>query len=206
MAKNKNDYFALLENQVSFCVKASALLENIIETYSRETILTRKDEMHEIEHAADSIHHNIHTRLASEFITPIDQEDILHLVQNIDSITDALDEVVLSFYMYGVREIPEDTVTLAKTVNRCVLSLSKAVSELKSFKKPDALRKYLIEVNDIEGEADAVFFKAIHDLFKTCDDTKTLIGTKAIFESLEGCCDLCEHAADIIEQIIIKNT
>lgn len=36
-------------------------------------------------------------------------------------------------------------------------------------------------------------------------DAKTLIGHKEIYDSLEECCDLCEHAADVIEQII-KNT
>ena len=28
----------------------------------------------------------------------------------------------------------------------------------------------------------------------------------AVYECLENCCDLCEHAADVIDQIIIKNT
>ena len=35
---------------------------------------------------------------------------------------------------------------------------------------------------------------------------KTLLGTKAVYEGLESCCDLCEHVADVIEQVIIKNT
>lgn len=32
------------------------------------------------------------------------------------------------------------------------------------------------------------------------------MGSKAVYDSLENCCDLCEHAADVIEQIIMKNT
>ena len=37
-------------------------------------------------------------------------------------------------------------------------------------------------------------------------DIRAVFGGKAIYESLENCCDLCEHAADVIDQIIIKNT
>ena len=48
--------------------------------------------------------------------------------------------------------------------------------------------------------------EAIHKLFVTETDFRTLLGARGIYDSLEECCDLCEHAADIIEQIIIKNT
>ena len=77
---------------------------------------------------------------------------------------------------------------------------------MKNFKKPEALRALLIKVNDIEIEADAVYAEAIHELFGSTSDGKTLLGAKAIYEGLENCCDLCEHAADVIEQVIIKNT
>ena len=35
---------------------------------------------------------------------------------------------------------------------------------------------------------------------------RTLIAGKAIFDCMEACCDLCGHAADVMDQIIIKNT
>ena len=206
MAKMKNDYFKLVEQQVECCVQASDLLANILNNYSPEKLNAQRTEMHHIEHQADEIHHDILTRLSAEFITPIDQEDIVRLVQIIDDVTDALDEVVLDFYMFHIDKAPADAPTLAKIVNRCVTALQEAVKELKNFKKPDTLRKLLVKVNSIEGEADNAFVEAIHNLFGTETESKVLIGSKAIYESLENCCDLCEHASDVIEQIIIKNT
>lgn len=206
MAKNKNDYFKLIEQQVEYCVKASDFLEEILCNYSAENLSGQRDKMHEIEHQADDIHHNILTRLSSEFITPIDQEDILHLVQIIDDVADALDEVVLEFYMFHINKLPEDAPELSKVVNRCVKALHEAVRELKNFKKPDKLRSLLVEVNTIESEADEVYVEAIHRLFEKESESRALIGNKAVYESLENCCDLCEHAADVIDQIIIKNT
>lgn len=206
MAKMKNDYFKLTKQQVECCVQASELLEEILCNYSVAGLDESRGKMHDIEHKADEIHHDISTRLSAEFITPIDQEDILHLVQIIDDITDALDEVVLECYMFHISELPTDAPALSKIVNRCVKALHEAVKELKNFKKPEKLRSLLVNVNTIEGEADAAHVEAIHNLFGKETDSKKLIGGKAIYECLESVCDLCEHAADVIDQIIIKNT
>ena len=162
--------------------------------------------MHGIEHQADEIHHDILKKLSTEFITPIDQEDILRLVQIIDDITDALDEVIMDVYMYHIDVIPERTADLSRIVNQCVKALHEATAELKNFKKPEKLRGLLIKVNDIEIEADGVYMESIYALFGSDLDGKALLGAKVVYEGLENCCDLCEHAADVIEQVIIKNT
>lgn len=206
MAKNKNDYFQMLEQQVACCVQASTLLEDILCNYAADKIGAQHQRMHDIEHAADKIHHEIVNKLAVEFMTPIDQEDILRLVQIIDDITDALDEIVMEFYMFHISKVPADAPKMAQVVSRCVNGLYVATKELKNFKKPEMLRSLLIAVNDIESEADDIYMEAIHDLFGATDDAKILMGSKAVYDSLENCCDLCEHAADVIEQIIMKNT
>lgn len=206
MAKKSNDYFKLIEQQTSYCMEASNLLEDILCAFDAGSISTYLTQMHDIEHAADRVHHDILNKLSTEFITPIDQEDILRLAQIIDDITDALDEVVLEFYMYHIDRVPEDAAELSKIVNRCVRALHEASGELKNFKKPTALRALVVKVNDIETEADAVYTEAIYKLFGSSVDGRTLLGTKAVIESLESCCDMCEHATDVIEQVIIKNT
>ena len=204
--KNKNDYFKLIEQQVECCVEASDFLSEIFNNYAAEKIPEQREAMHRIEHNADGLHHDILTKLSAEFITPIDQEDILRLVQIIDDVTDALDEVVMQFYMFHIDEMPAYAPELSKVVNKCVKALHEAAKELKNFKKPDTLRGLLIEVNHIESEADVIYIKAIHKLFGEETSAKAIIADKEVYDSLEHCCDLCEHAADVIEQIIIKNT
>lgn len=206
MAKKSNDYFEMLKKQSSYCVEASNLLEEILCGFRAENINEYRMRMHEIEHTADGVHHDILNKLSTEFITPIDQEDILRLVQIIDDITDALDEVILDVYMYHIDVIPEKTAELSAVVNRCVAALYEATCELKNFKKPEKLRTLLVNVNDIEVEADRIYTDAIYGLFGSDADGKTLLGAKAVYEGLENCCDLCENAADVIEQVVIKNT
>lgn len=206
MAKKTSNYFELIKKQSSYCVEAAKLLEEIISHFTPEGIGAYREQMHCIEHTADGVHHHILNALSTEFITPIDQEDILRLVQIIDDITDAIDEVILDIYMYRIDKIPEGTATLANAVTRCVCALDEAAGELKNFKKPDMLRARLVKVNDIEGEADELYTQAIYELFGNRTDAAVLMASHAIYEGLEDCCDLCEHAADVIEQVIIKNT
>ena len=106
MAKKTNEYFLLIEQQAAICVEAAALLENILTEYSAAGMAVRRVEMHAVERRADGICHDIRNRLSAAFITPIDQEDILHLAQLLDDVTDALDEVALECYMFRLAELP----------------------------------------------------------------------------------------------------
>lgn len=187
-------------------MEASNLLKEIMLKFNTDNVGVYRTQIHEIEHQADDMHHDILKKLSTEFITPIDQEDILRLVQIIDDITDALDEVVLDVYMYHIAQIPEKAAELSRTVNLCVKALYEAAAELKNFKKPEKLRQLLVKVNDIEIKADFIYTDAIYALFSSDADGKALLGAKAVYEGLENCCDLCERAADVIEQVIIKNT
>lgn len=206
MAKKTNEYFLLIEQQAAICVEAAALLENILTEYSAAGMAVRRVEMHAVEHRADGICHDIRNRLSAAFITPIDQEDILHLAQLLDDVTDALDEVALECYLFRLAELPAGAPAFAGLTRRCVGKLCEAAIELRNFRSSGRLRALLAEVNTLEEQADDAYATAIHDLFAEDAAPRTLIAGKAIFDCMEACCDLCGHAADVMDQIIIKNT
>lgn len=204
MAKKQIDYFALIEEQTAYCVRAAELLETIFGSFQATQIPAYRRQMHEIENAADRLRYDILQKLSTAFITPIDQEDILRLVQIIDDITDAMDEVIQDVYMYHVEQVPQEMVGLCHVVNRCVKALYEAVGELKHFRKPEKLHTLLTGVNGIETEADGIYIEAVHQLFGGDTNEKMLWGILHVYGALEDCCDLCEHAADGMEQIIVK--
>ena len=206
MAKKTNEYFLLIEQQAAICVEAAALLENILTEYSAAGMAVRRVEMHAVERRADGICHDIRNRLSAAFITPIDQEDILHLAQLLDDVTDALDEVALECYMFRLAELAAGAPAFAGLTRRCVGKLCEAAIELRNFRSSGRLRALLAEVNTLEEQADDAYATAIHDLFAEDAAPRTLIAGKAIFDCMEACCDLCGHAADVMDQIIIKNT
>ena len=102
MARNKTDYFLLIQEQVTYTIKAAQMLQDSLEHFEREKLDHDRQELHIIERQADLKLHDINDKLIREFITPIDREDLAELVQMIDDITDSLDEVLIRAYIYNV--------------------------------------------------------------------------------------------------------
>ena len=204
--KQKNDYFKMMEKQVAYSLKAANLLSELLVVYKPEDADQHRVQMHKIEHDADEIRHDALNRLSREFITPIERDDILQLVQIIDDVTDAVEDVAIDLYMYNVQALPPEALQMSKLVKRCVTALEKSIKELHNFKRSSTLKPLLVEVNDIESEADQAYLEAVRSLFTTEQTPLTRFGIKAIYDALESCCDFCERAADVIENVVMKNT
>ncbi len=69
----------------------------------------------------------------------------------------------------------------------------------------DEVGDHLIEINQLENEADRVNRQALADLFDNVKDAIELIKLKEIYEMLEAATDLCEDAANVIESVVVKN-
>lgn len=204
--KQKNDYFKMMEEQIALSAKAACLLNEMLTDYRPEDADKNRVEMHKIEHDGDEVRHEALRRLSREFITPIERDDILQLVQIIDDVTDAIEDVAIYLYMFNVPVLPVRALSMSALVERCVDALQKAIGELHNFKRSSTLKPLLVEVNDVESEADDAYLEAVRELFVTEQAPKERYGMKAVYDSLESCCDLCERAADVIENVVMKNT
>lgn len=206
MKAKSNNYFELLKNQLSSAVQATNFLQDVLTKFNPKQINTYRKQMQNIILMASNAYNDILSKLLTEFITPINQEDILHLAQLINNITTALNNVILDIYMYHITKITYKTTTLSNIVAKCIYSLYSAVTELENFKKPQILREKLVIVSNFASKATEIYIDAIYNLFSTCTDVKTLLGEKAVYVSLANCCTICARTTNIIEQIIIKNT
>ena len=204
--KHSFDYFEAFVKAVDSSCAAASLLNDTLRNFDPDRLEESMTAMHKIEHAADGDKHRMMKVLIREFLPPIEREDVTELTQKIDDVTDALEDVLVKIYTFNIRTIRPEALEFMDIIVACCCSLKKAVQEFRNFKNPKKLRSLLVEVNTIESEADAAYMEAIHHLFGTESDFKRLIGAKAIFDCLEECCDLCEHAADVMDLIIIKNT
>ena len=204
--KTHCDYFTMMENQVAYCVKAAEMLQDHLLHFKPTETSQRLGNMHALEHEADDVKHELLRKLSQEFITPIERDDILQLVQIIDDVTDAIDDVAIKLYMLNVQSVPPEASVLAAVVVRCTRALAAAMAELRNFKKPERLEKLVIEINNIESEADNIYIEAVHTLFCSGQTSLSALSIREIYECLETCCDLCEHAADVLENTIMRNT
>lgn len=205
--KKKFDYFDAFEKQTEIAIKEAELL---IETIENFTSADKLDEpmayAHNYEHDGDVISHDIFKTIATDFITPFDREDIIGLSQNLDTIIDLIEEVMQLFYMYDIHEMHEQAITFAKYIKKCCVALSDAMSDFRNFKKSKKFKHLIVQVNTYEEEADGLYMEVIRGLHTNDRERPMRVHVwSGIFERMEECCDACEHAADAMSTILLKN-
>ena len=62
------------------------------------------------------------------------------------------------------------------------------------------------QINTLEEEADQLFIDSMRDLHTTCTDPIQIIVWRELYIYLEKCVDACEHVADTVESVVMKNS
>jgi len=200
-AGKDREFFDLFEEAAANNVHAADLLDQMLAHYPDRVELTRDIVICEQE--GDRITHDVHQKLNSTFVTPIDREDVLRLVGELDDIVDNIDEVADYLLLYKIDAPMAQAQRLAHVLLQCARQIAEAMPRLRSF---GAVGHYTVEVNRLENEGDRISRDAIASLFETGIDPLVVIRWKDIFERLEEAIDACEHVANTLDGIIIKNS
>ena len=207
MAKRKDEnYFSTFAALVQYSCDAAHLLNRIINNFDPTEVEAKMEEMHEIEHAGDEGRHAMMERLAREFITPIEREDIVALADAIDNVTDTIEDVLLRIYMFNFREMREDAVKMTAIIVECCEALKEAMVEFANFRKSQSLHKLIVEINRLEEEGDDLFVKATRNLFVNEKDPVQIMAWRETLDYMEKCCDACEEVSEVIESVMMKNS
>jgi len=207
MARKRDmDYFDGFVSLVNYSCEAAAFLENIVEHYDPGCLNEKMKEVHAIEHQADIEKHLMMQKLAKEFITPIEREDIMSMAHEIDNVTDAIEDVVMQMYMFNIRSIRKEAEAMTRIIINCCDALRSALKEFHNFRRSENIHKLIIEVNRLEEEGDRTYTEAVRQLYQEKTDVLEIMGWTKIFGCMEKCCDVCENVSDVIESVIMKNS
>ena len=182
-------------------VKASRLLDRMMTTWPDSGDLSKQ--VIDAEHEGDRITHAIVQRLNSTFVTPIDREDIYALASSLDDIVDFVEEVSDFMALYRIEAPMEQSQRMAHILLQATRQIAEAMPRLRTFSD---LSHYTVEVNRLENDGDRTSRHAIASLFDDGIDPMVVIRWKDIFERLEEAIDACEHVANTLEAIVIKNS
>lgn len=205
MAKKYSPYFDDFIAMSSFSVQAGKLLYEAVADFKPEEIGDYRTRMHEIENAADAYLHQTMEKLAKEFVTPIDREDIIRLLHILDDLVDRIEDVLIRIFMYDIKAIMEEAIALAEVITRAVGAVEKAMEEFPQYKKSSQLVDYFIDINNLEEEADLIYINAVHNLFTGGEDATKILAWCRIYDKLEDCCDTCEGIAEAMESVAMQN-
>lgn len=201
--KKKDIFFQTLENMADTIVHAADYFSQHVSNLQNVTEFT--SEMKRYESKCDEFTHTIIKELNKTFITPIERDDIMDLTTTMDDVLDGLEATASRFYMYHLTDPDEYIIQFADILRQSAYEIQKAV-HLLSQKKLLAIREHTIRLNDLENQGDELLRKCINNLFATVSDPIELIKRKEIYERLETTTDACEHVANRLESIIMRNS
>ena len=206
--KHKKDfnYFDEFAKQSAISLQCAEMLHSSIMKFSPMLMEKKKKEMHDVEHSGDTVKHDIMNYLLQDFLPPIEREDIINIAQQIDTVTDLVEDIIIRIDIFNVKEIRPEILKFTELLVRCCKSVHTTVVEFKNFKKSTVLRKEIIALNHLEEEGDRLYATSVKNLYQTCKDPITLMIWTDIMNCFEDCYDACENVADDIECIILKNS
>ena len=205
-SKQNSFYFDNFIACADYSRKAAQLLDKGMRQFDPAQIGDMIEEMHEVEHAGDEKKHELLNVLAKAFITPIEREDIILLSQNIDEVTDKIEDVLLRMYCNNIKSVRPDALELVAVVIECCDELKEMLEEFPRFKNSKKLHEKIVNINTLEEKADQLFISSMRNLHTTCDEPGMRIVWRGIYIYLEKCVDACEHVADTVESVIMKNS
>ena len=194
-------YFVYFTQMAGKIEEAAGILAEMLDGRAKD-LSDFKQRIKDVEHACDTIMHQITTKLNKSFITPFDREDIYTLSVALDDICDYIDAGARAVVMYDIREFNDYSRQLARILVNLGREITAAIAMLS---KPDGMNKHFVEIHRLENEADDVYFRAMGVLFKEATDAVTVIKWKEFYDILENATDRCESVANIIESIVLKH-
>ena len=200
-APKDREFFDLFEEAARNIARAADLLDQMLVAWPDRKELAR--EILVCEQEGDRITHDIIHRLNATFVTPIDREDILALASALDDIIDYTEEVADFLGLYRIEAPMEAAQRMANILVQTTRQVAEAMPRMRSFRD---INHYTVEINRLENDGDRVLREALAALFEGGADPLLVIRWKDIYERLEQAIDACEHVANLLEGIVIKNT
>jgi predicted phosphate transport protein (TIGR00153 family) len=201
LVPQEREYFRLFSEFAANLDEAAQLLVELMNDFADAKGKARR--MVELEHVGDKIVHDIVQRLNKTFITPLEREDIYDLATTLDEILDSIEAAADMLVLYRIEIPTEHAVEQAVVIAKQTAVLKTVIDNLEKRKQLD---DHWIEVHRLENDGDRLYRDAVAELFDgdmTCTD---IIKWKDIYATLEGAIDDCEHVANIVESIVLKNT
>jgi uncharacterized protein Yka (UPF0111/DUF47 family) len=195
-------FYHLFLKQVEIISEASRLLlEGVRNGNAR--LMSVATEINVLEHKGDEVIHELFTRLNQTFITPIDPEDIHNISSALDNVLDGIEDTAHRLISYRINPVPPTMVKLSEIVASCSKAMTFAFQALE---RGGPIMEHCIEINRLENEADGIGRAAVVDLFDQEKDPITLIKLKEVYEFFEGTIDSCEDVADVLQNVVVKNS
>ena len=205
--KKKKDYFfESFVELANYAKEAFLILEEGLKDFNASKAEELKNNVHLVEHKADLDKREIEEKLAKEFITPIDREDIFLLLDKIDDITDAIDEISYKLYIRNYDKLPSQINDFVAKSKEAILTMIELLHNMDKISSKSIIDPLTHKILDIEEEVDKLYEDNVRDLYKEEHNSyRELVMNKKVFSYFEYLTDKCRDVTKQIQIIMYKN-
>jgi len=196
-------FFELFEESAQNMVKTAQKLKQLVDAW--EQVEGTVSEITELEHAGDTITHQIMEQLNRTFVTPFDREDMALLAHSLDDVTDFIHAAADAMYLYNVDRPGQSAKELSDIIVQAATEVERAMPQLRRRADLRQILERCVEINRLENMADRVFRSAMAELFTNTKDIAEIIKWREIYEDMEGATDRCEDVANVLEGVALKH-
>ncbi|MBN1385078.1 MAG: DUF47 family protein [Elusimicrobia bacterium] len=194
----RRDFYKMLIAQVS------AVEEGLIcfTEFANNPTPENGKKVNDAEKEADGVRRILVDELNRSFVTPIDREDIFALSRAVDDMLDYAKSTVEEMTLFEVQ-----TDNYIKKMAESLYDASKEVScAIKCLKEHAGIcAEHVVRARKTENFVEHRYREALVELFKTNDVIK-ILKTREIYRHLSNAADRAAEAADIVNDILVKNT
>ena len=197
-------FFDYVNDAAVAAEEAARLFVDLSNAPGREGRLVLEERIREAEHEGDKAKKDMADALDATFVTPIDREDLFHLVGVLENISDFISATANHLTVHQMDSLPEGTKELSAILFKATTQCREAAGLMREGTNSDKIRALAQSVHYLEHEGDVIFRLRLGDLFAREKDAIQLIKHKEFLEGLEDSIDRCASAATVLEAIVIK--
>lgn len=139
--------------------------------------------------------------LLKEILTEFQPEEIHEIERQADTQRHEIADKLAKAFI-----IPIERFLMLDVVIECCEELQTLLKEFKNFKHSKELKPSIIRMNTLEENEDELFIFSVRKLHVEEQDVRNIIAWRERYTYLEKCADACEHVADIVGSVAMKNS
>ena len=196
-------YYDLLDAQAQAAHQAATTFHALVGDFAN--IADYLKQLEQIEHEADELTRSFVNKVNTQFITPLDKEDMHLLTARLDDVTDTIEKAASHIQVYRLRSSRPELKSMVEMLVAITSEMQKIVAQLRQGLKQPTLTPMLTGIHAMETRVDRLFRDALTTLFEDETlDTRLVIKWKEVYELVEEAINQTEKLSGTIETLIIK--
>ena len=159
-----NYYFDSFPKLAHYSVICGEMILDYLRDFKTDELEDLKTSVHLVEHEADEVKHEVTAKLLTEFMTPIDREDIFELLRLIDDVTDSIEEISLKLFIYNYTVLPPNTVPFLEITVQCMEKMEQCLLQFPHYLDRDTFDPYVKAVIQLEEQSDVLYIENMRKL------------------------------------------